>query len=198
MMRYLTSERAAKRLRAALFSLCAAMTGAVAHGAQMTPADNARIARGAYLAKAGDCVACHTAPGGAPFSGGLKMSTPMGAIYTTNITPDGETGIGRYSEAEFERALRKGVARDGHRLYPAMPYPSYAKLRDDDVQALYAYFMHGVEPVKRANRPSDISWPLNMRWPLVLWNAVSSIRRLTAIKPTTTRCGIAARILCRG
>lgn len=100
------------------------------------------------------------------------MVTPMGAIYTTNITPDPETGIGGYTEADFAGALRKGVAKDGHNLYPAMPYPSYAKLKDDDVKALYAYFMHGVEPVKQANRPSDIPWPLNMRWPLALWNAV--------------------------
>jgi len=96
----------------------------------------------------------------------------MGAIYTTNITPDPDTGIGGYTEAQFAGALRSGVAKDGHRLYPAMPYPSYAKLRDDDVKALYAYFMHGVEPVKQANRASDIPWPLNMRWPLALWNKV--------------------------
>ncbi|MGU7768695.1 c-type cytochrome [Burkholderia sp. MR1-5-21] len=140
--------------------------------AQAAAPDDALAARGAYLAKAGDCVACHTAPNGTPFAGGLKMETPLGAIYATNLTPDPDTGIGRYTEAEFARALRAGVAKDGHNLYPAMPYPSYAKLRDDDVKALYAYFMHGVEPVKQANRVSDIPWPLNMRWPLKLWNAV--------------------------
>ncbi|WP_371028489.1 cytochrome c [Paraburkholderia sp. RCC_158] len=143
---------------------------AVAHAADGV--DSALVARGAYLAKAGDCVACHTAPRGKPFAGGLKMTTPMGAIYTTNITPDSDTGIGRYSEGDFGRALRRGVAKDGHNLYPAMPYPSYAKVNDDDVKALYAYFMHGVQRVKQENRPSDIPWPLNMRWPLKLWNAV--------------------------
>ncbi len=100
------------------------------------------------------------------------MTTPLGAIYTTNITPDPDTGIGRYTEQDFARALREGVAKDGHNLYPAMPYPSYAKINDEDMHALYAYFMHGVTPVKQANRAADIKWPLNMRWPLKLWNAV--------------------------
>ncbi|AOI88463.1 cytochrome c [Burkholderia pseudomultivorans] len=171
-MQNLAQTRAARALHASLAVLagaCALAAGTLAHAA--TP-DAALVARGAYLAKAGDCVACHTAPRGTPFAGGLKMVTPMGAIYTTNITPDPDTGIGRYTEAEFSSALRAGVAKDGHHLYPAMPYPSYAKLKDDDVKALYAYFMHGVEPVKQANRPSDIPWPLNMRWPLTLWNMV--------------------------
>jgi alcohol dehydrogenase (quinone), cytochrome c subunit len=135
-------------------------------------ADDALVTRGAYLAKAGDCIACHSAPKGKPFAGGLPMNTPMGKIYTTNITPDPATGIGQWSEADFDRALRRGVAKDGHNLYPAMPYPSYAKVSDDDVQALYAYFMKGVAPVQQGNRESDIPFPLNMRWPLKLWNMV--------------------------
>ncbi|MDN7960125.1 cytochrome c, partial [Burkholderia orbicola] len=118
--------------RASLLALSAMLAGPAAQAAQTAPADSALVARGAYLAKAGDCVACHTAPRGTPFAGGLKMVTPMGAIYTTNITPDPETGIGGYTEADFASALRKGVAKDGHNLYPAMPYPSYAKLKDDD------------------------------------------------------------------
>lgn len=136
------------------------------------PADDALVARGAYLAKAGDCVACHSAPKGKPFAGGLPMNTPMGRIYTTNITPDPNTGIGKWTEEDFEKAVRQGVSKDGHNLYPAMPYPSYAKVRDDDVKALYAYFMKGVAPVNQANRPSDIPFPLNMRWPLKFWNMV--------------------------
>jgi len=135
-------------------------------------ADAALIARGAYLAKAGNCVACHTAPRGKPFAGGLPMTTPLGRIYATNITPDPDTGIGRYTQEDFNRAMREGVAKDGHNLYPAMPYPSYAKVNDADMQALYAYFMHGVTPVRQANRESDIKWPMNMRWPLKLWNLV--------------------------
>lgn len=131
------------------------------------------IERGRYLAQAADCAACHTstAKGSAPFAGGLKMNAPLiGAIYTTNITPDPATGIGRYTERDFARALREGVAKDGHNLYPAMPYPSYAKVSDDDVSALYAYFMHGVKPVHQANRAPEAPWPLTMRWPLKLWN----------------------------
>jgi mono/diheme cytochrome c family protein len=135
-------------------------------------ADDALVKRGEYLAKAGDCIACHSAPHGKPFAGGLQMMTPMGAIYSTNITPDPDTGIGRYSEDDFRHAMREGVAKDGHNLYPAMPYPSYAKVNDDDMHALYAYFMNGVAPVKQTNRESDIKWPLNMRWPLKLWNLV--------------------------
>jgi alcohol dehydrogenase (quinone), cytochrome c subunit len=89
------------------------------------------VARGEYLARAGDCVACHSAPGSKAFAGGLKMGTPLGAIFATNITPDIETGIGTYTVQDFDRAVRRGVAKDGRRLYPAMPYPSYAKLTDD-------------------------------------------------------------------
>ncbi|SMG59113.1 c-type cytochrome [Paraburkholderia susongensis] len=141
-----------------------------ANSAATPAADQSLVQRGAYLAQLGDCAACHTAPKGKPFAGGLPMNTPMGRIYTTNITPDAQTGIGGYTEAEFAQALREGVAKDGHNLYPAMPYPSYAKVNDDDVKALYAFFMHGVTPVQQANREPDIKWPLNMRWPLKLWN----------------------------
>lgn len=130
------------------------------------------IGRGEYVARLSDCVACHSTPNSKPFAGGLEMATPMGSIFATNITPDRETGIGEYSLADFDRALRHGVARDGHRLYPAMPYPSYAKLSDDDMRALYAYFLHEVHPVKQENKPSEIPWPLNMRWPLALWNGL--------------------------
>jgi mono/diheme cytochrome c family protein len=145
------------------------------------PADAAKAAapagaapgdQGEYLARLANCVACHSVPGGKAFTGGLKMMTPLGAIYATNITPDPETGIGAYSLADFDRAVRKGVAKDGHRLYPAMPYPSYAKLTDDDVKALYDYFMKSVPAAKQANLPSEIPFPLNMRWPLALWNVL--------------------------
>ena len=110
------------------------------------------IKQGEYLSRAGDCIACHTAKGGKPYAGGLGIDSPLGVIYSTNITPDKDTGIGNYSYEDFDRALRRGVARDGHSLYPAMPYTSYAYIKPDDVKALYAYFMHGVTPVKQANR----------------------------------------------
>ena len=135
-------------------------------------ADQALIARGEYLAKMGDCVACHSAPGGKPFAGGLPMTTPMGRIYSTNITPDADTGVGHYTQQDFNRAMRKGVAKDGRNLYPAMPYPSFSKVNDADLQALYAYIMHGVTPVRQPDRVSDIPWPMNMRWPLKFWNLV--------------------------
>ncbi|MDR1076039.1 MAG: cytochrome c [Xanthomonadaceae bacterium] len=131
-----------------------------------------QIERGEYLARVGDCTACHTAPGGAAFAGGLVMQTPIGAIYSTNITPDPETGIGDYSFEAFERALRHGIAREGHTLYPAMPYPSYARVSESNLRDLYAYFMRGVAPVRQANRDSDIPWPLSMRWPLSIWRGL--------------------------
>ncbi|QBR50128.1 cytochrome c [Erwinia sp. QL-Z3] len=132
----------------------------------------AQIKRGEYLARAGDCVACHTKAGGQPFAGGLSMATPIGNIYSTNITPDKQTGIGDYSYDDFQKAVRHGVAKNGDTLYPAMPYPSYAVVSDEDMQALYAYFMHGVQPVSQANQDSDIPWPLSMRWPLAIWRGM--------------------------
>jgi len=130
-----------------------------------TPAEQSE-----YAARLADCVACHSTAEGKPFAGGLKMGTPLGAIYATNITPDKDTGIGSYTLAEFDNAVRRGVARDGRRLYPAMPYPSYAKLTDADVKALYDYFMHDVLPVSQPNMKNELKWPLDMRWPLALWN----------------------------
>ncbi|MGF6771868.1 mono/diheme cytochrome c family protein [Paraburkholderia sp. GAS199] len=152
---------------AAACALAPACFATLAHAA-----DAALVRRGAYLAKVGDCTACHTVSNGKPFAGGFKMLTPMGAIYSTNITPDPDTGIGHYSEADFARAMREGVAKDGHNLYPAMPYPSYVKTTDSDIHALYTYFMNGVAPVRQPNRESDIKWPMNMRWPLKFWNMV--------------------------
>ncbi|MDH0300985.1 MULTISPECIES: cytochrome c [unclassified Pseudomonas] len=135
-------------------------------------ADAALVSRGEYVARLSDCVACHSLPGKAPFAGGLEMATPLGAIHATNITPDRDHGIGAYSLADFDRAVRHGVAPGGRRLYPAMPYPSYVKLSDDDVRALYAFFMKGVQPASEANIPSSIPWPLNLRWPIALWNGL--------------------------
>ena len=128
----------------------------------------ALIKQGKYLARAGDCVACHTVKGGKPFAGGLAMETPIGTIYSTNITPD-PSGIGAYSFEDFDKAVRHGVAKNGSTLYPAMPYPSYARVNQADMQALYAYFMKGVAPVAQANKDSDIPWPMSMRWPLAMW-----------------------------
>lgn len=130
------------------------------------------IAKGEYYARVADCVACHTAPGGKPFAGGLGMQTPMGAIYSTNITPDPETGIGNYSYADFERAVRRGVRPDNVSLYPAMPSVSYMIANDDEIEAMYAYFMSSVEPVYQENQGTTIPWPANMRWPLAWWQLI--------------------------
>ncbi|MEW5510563.1 c-type cytochrome [Pseudomonas antarctica] len=146
-------------------------------------ADPALVSRGEYVARVSDCVACHSLPGKAPFAGGLEMATPLGAIHATNITPDRNTGIGAYTPADFDRAVRHGVAPGGRRLYPAMPYPSYAKLSDDDMHALYAFFMQSVEPANQPNIDSSIPWPLNMRWPIALWNGVFAPNATYAAKP---------------
>jgi mono/diheme cytochrome c family protein len=127
------------------------------------------IEAGRYLAVTADCIACHTAKGGKPFAGGLTMATPVGSLYSSNITPDKTTGIGNYTLNDFDRAVRHGITPNGTTLYPAMPYPSYAKITDNDVRALYAYFMHGVAPVAQANKASAISWPLSINWPLAIW-----------------------------
>ena len=127
------------------------------------------IQAGAYVAAASDCIACHTTPGGKPFAGGRPVHSPIGNMYSSNITPDKQAGIGNYTLDEFDRAIRHGIRQDGVSLYPAMPYPSYAKMSDQDIRALYAYMMHGVQPVNAANRKNDISWPLSIRWPVAIW-----------------------------
>lgn len=155
--------------RQILWALVLVLVGGAAARAADTaaPADT-----GQYVARAGDCVSCHSAPDGKAFAGGLAMGSPVGTIYTTNITPDPDTGIGRYSLQDFDRAVRHGIAKDGHRLYPAMPYPSYAKLTDADVHALYNFFMKEVPPVRQVNHPNKIPTLLSFRWPLALWDLV--------------------------
>ena len=146
-------------------------TSASAFASASDSAESDEIKRGAYLATAGDCIACHTAKTGKPFAGGLPIGIPMlGTIYSSNITPDKTTGIGTWSLADFDQAMRHGISKDGHNLYPAMPYVSYAKLNDADIASLYAYFEQGVAPVSNTLPKSSIPWPMNMRWPLKLWN----------------------------
>lgn len=127
------------------------------------------VARGAYLARAADCTACHTAPGGKPFAGGLQMQTPFGTIISTNITPDRETGIGGWTTEAFARALRKGIATDGYLLYPAMPYNAYTQVSDDDIGALKAYF-DTVEPVRNVVEGNRLPFPFNIREMMLGWN----------------------------
>ncbi|WP_285423928.1 cytochrome c [Pseudomonas sp. efr-133-TYG-103a] len=153
--------------------------------------DDALVKKGEYLARAGDCVACHTAKGGKPFAGGLPMETPIGTVYSTNITPD-PTGIGSYSFEDFDQAVRHGIGKSGSTLYPAMPFPSYARVSDDDMRALYAYFMKGVAPVAEPNKPTDIPWPLSMRWPLSIWRSLFA-PPVKAFEPTTSADAVVNR-----
>ena len=128
------------------------------------------IQHGQYLATAGDCIACHTATGGKPFAGGLVVPTPVGDIISTNITPSKTNGIGNYTLEQFTAALRQGVRADGQHLYPAMPYTSYAKITDDDIRAMYAYFMHGVTPVDASPAPTSLPFPFSIRLSMAAWN----------------------------
>jgi mono/diheme cytochrome c family protein len=131
--------------------------------------DTETLRRGAQLAAVGDCMVCHTAQGGKPFAGGLPIRTPFGTIFTTNITPDPDTGIGGWSVEAFTRAMREGVSRDGHLLYPAFPYPHFTHMSDADIAAVYAFIMsrtpvHAVPPANR------LVFPLNFRPLLAGWN----------------------------
>lgn len=129
------------------------------------------IERGRRLAAAGDCIVCHTAPGGVPNAGGRALPTDFGTIYTTNLTPDPETGIGKWSFTAFQRAMREGISRDGRHLYPAFPYTSFTKTSDEDLMAIYAYLM-SQEPVRAEVPPNELAFPFNLRPLLGLWNAL--------------------------
>jgi mono/diheme cytochrome c family protein len=156
------------------------------------------VERGAYLAKLGNCAACHTARGGEAFAGGKAIHTPFGAVYTSNITPDVATGIGSWSAQAFYRALHEGRSADGHLLTPAFPYPNYTHVTRADADALYAYFMQGVAPVAQANRAHELPFPYNTQVALAVW-------RLLFFDPSTAEEGaqdttksIAARAIFNG
>ena len=136
---------------------------------QQVQASEQQFALGRYLVDAADCAACHTAPGGAPFAGGVPLHSPFGTIHGTNITPDPDHGIGRYTADDFFHALTRGEARDGHQLYPAMPYVSYKSMTRADSDAIYAFLMH--QPaVKQGNPSNDVRFPANIRASLHGWN----------------------------
>ncbi|UUN91368.1 molybdopterin-dependent oxidoreductase [Pseudomonas extremorientalis] len=132
----------------------------------------ATLERGRLLAAVGDCAVCHTAPGGATNAGGLAMQTPFGTLYSSNITPDVETGIGAWSYPAFERAMRDGIGRDGRNLYPAFPYTAFRNINDADMQALYAYLMSQA-PVSQAPTPNAMGFPFNIRPLMAGWNALN-------------------------
>ena len=129
------------------------------------------LERGAYLTKAADCMVCHTTAGGKEFAGGLGFKLPFGTLYSTNITPDKETGIGNYSDRDFLNAVHRGVRRDGARLYPAMPYTSYTYLTDDDALAIKTY-LFSLPPVRAAAPANTLSFPFNQRWGMMFWSAL--------------------------
>jgi len=137
--------------------------------AQAADTSASRVARGRALATAGDCVACHTADKGKPFAGGRPIETPFGVIYSPNITPDRDTGIGGWSDEQFYRAMHEGVGPSGRHLYPAFPYPYFTKATHDDVSAIRAY-LDTLEPVKNARKEPKLTWPLNWRYLLHGWN----------------------------
>lgn len=129
-----------------------------------TPVD-----RGEYLVRAANCVSCHTTPGGAVFAGGVPFATDFGTIYSTNITPDRQTGIGGWTLVQFDAALRQGIRPDGQHLYPALPYTSFTRLTDEDLRALYGYFM-SIKPVRAPAKTNQMHFPFGQRWLLTAWN----------------------------
>jgi fructose 5-dehydrogenase cytochrome subunit len=147
--------------------ICLMYAGSKAFAADDVQA--ASVMRGAYVATASDCNACHTAPGGKPFAGGLPIASPVGTIYSTNITPSA-AGIRQYTEDQFARAVRAGVRADGANLYPAMPYTSYKLLTDADVHDLYTYLKHGVAPVDTVPKQTALPFPMNVRLSMKVWN----------------------------
>jgi mono/diheme cytochrome c family protein len=140
-------------------------------GTQAATATTQTINRGEYLARAGDCVACHAAPGGKAFAGGRAMPTPFGDLYVPNITPDDDTGIGLWTAADFYRMMHSGVSRDGTLLYPAMPFASYTKVTRQDSDTIFAY-LQSIPPVRQKNKPHELRFPYNQRDLLLGWRAL--------------------------
>jgi mono/diheme cytochrome c family protein len=138
-------------------------------GASYGPVTPALLARGEYLTRAADCAACHNAPNGKPFAGGLPFKLPFGTIYSTNITADRETGIGNWSDDDFVRALHRGIAPGGHYLYPAFPYTSFTAMSRDDALAIKAY-LFSLPQQHVANKENNLSFPFNQRWGMAFWN----------------------------
>ena len=158
----LPKQRICQLLSGLLIAASQALTAA--------PMDNESMSHGEYVSILGDCVACHTVPGGKPFAGGVRLPTPIGDIIATNITPSTSAGIGNYSLEQFDAAVRQGVRADGKRLYPAMPYTAYAKVSDEDIAAMYEWFMNDVEPVDQRPPATELPFPFNIRLSMAAWN----------------------------
>jgi mono/diheme cytochrome c family protein len=154
----------------ALFALIALATAAHAQDKTQTNPDDV-IARGEYLARAGDCTACHTAPEGRLFAGGRAMPTPFGTLYTSNITPDAETGIGKWSADDFYKTMHSGRFPDGGLIYPAMPFASYTKVTRADSDAIYAY-LRSIQPVSQKNKQHELRFPYDNRQLILGWRTL--------------------------
>ena len=172
------------RVRAALAALAVALILATlfwrGSGAPQAPAglavaptadSTALIERGAYLARAGNCMGCHTERGGSPYAGGRGIATPFGTVYASNLTPDEATGIGRWSAEDFWQALQQGQSPGGRLLYPAFPYANYSRVQREDADALYA-LLRSLRPVSRSNTAHELRWPFNTQWALAVWRAL--------------------------
>ena len=139
--------------------------------APTTPPSQEQAARGAYLARAGNCMLCHTERGGAPYAGGRPLATPFGTVYASNLTPDADTGLGQWSAAHFRRALHEGRSRDGRLLYPVFPYTHFTRVTDADADALFAY-LRSLPPVHKPNRENRLRWPYNLQLSLAIWRSL--------------------------
>jgi mono/diheme cytochrome c family protein len=135
------------------------------------PSDAGRVARGAYLVRAGDCAGCHTERGGAAFAGGRAIETPFGNVYSSNLTPDSRTGLGTWSADDFWRALHHGRSRDGRLLYPAFPYPNYTRVERSDADAMFAY-LQSLPAAASANRAASLGFPFDTQAALAVWRAL--------------------------
>jgi mono/diheme cytochrome c family protein len=164
-------SRTLKVLQLFLLWSCLSIGASAAVAQQATPADASLLAKGEYLARAGDCIACHTAPEGKLFAGGLAMKTPFGTLYTSNITPDPQTGIGTWTSDQFYSLMHNGRFPDGGLVYPAMPFASYTKVTRADSDAIYAY-LRSIAPVRQPNRPHDLRFPYNNRSLIIGWRTL--------------------------
>lgn len=157
-------------IRPLLHQVCLPVLATILFASANSASAQGKALNGQYLANAAGCIGCHTVnkAGGAPFAGGRALETPFGTFYGPNITPDKETGLGNWTEADFRRAIRHGERRDGSNYFPAFPYPSFTGMSDADIQDLWAY-MRTVPPVKQANRDHDLRFPYNLRFLVTGW-----------------------------
>jgi mono/diheme cytochrome c family protein len=155
-------------LLASVLGAAALMAGVAREATAQDATDPNLVARGSYLAKAADCMPCHTSVRDKPFAGGLRLNTPFGAIYSPNVTPDRETGIGAWTFEQFKGAVHAGIRADGMYLYPAMPFDAFTEITEDDLKALWAYF-RSLTPVKQRNRENELTFPFSIREGMLAW-----------------------------